>query len=90
MLPLLLTVNADPSSAILITLIMEAKGSSETSVLTRATQRNISEDDILHSHHREKLKSYIRKASFLSVAFTCRAANQNALILTRMWTFPYN
>jgi hypothetical protein len=28
------------------------------SVLTRATQRNIPEDTILHSHRRENLKSY--------------------------------
>jgi hypothetical protein len=27
-------------------------------VLTRATRRNISEDIILHSHHRENIKSY--------------------------------
>jgi hypothetical protein len=32
---------------------------SETSVLTRATQHNISEDAILHSHRRGNLKSYI-------------------------------
>jgi hypothetical protein len=45
-------------SPILVTLMMDAICSSETSVLTRPTWHNIPEDGILHSHRRENLKSY--------------------------------
>jgi hypothetical protein len=38
---------------------MEAICSSETSALTRAARYYIPKEDILHSHRRENLKSYI-------------------------------
>jgi hypothetical protein len=48
-----------PSLPILVALIMVKVHSSETSVLTRITRRNIPEGGILHSHRRENLKSYV-------------------------------
>jgi hypothetical protein len=58
LLRLLVTANVVPTSPILVTLMMVAPSSSETSVLTRGTRPSIPGDDIRHSYRRENLKYY--------------------------------
>jgi hypothetical protein len=53
------------SSPILVTLLMEAVSSFETSVLRRVARRLITEDCIPHSHRHEYLKAYIAFINWL-------------------------
>jgi hypothetical protein len=51
--------------------MMEALRSSETSIITMATSRNIPKDAIVHSHRRENLKSYTDEMNlYNSVTFS--------------------
>jgi hypothetical protein len=70
----------------------EALRSSQTSVLTRATRRNIPEDAILHNHLRENLKSDKTEILVCLIIFWLWRVSDscNCCVTTRRWnTTPY-
>jgi hypothetical protein len=57
------TTNVVPSSQILFILMMEVLRSNVTLALTTATRRIIPEEDILYSHSRGNVKTYLALTS---------------------------
>jgi hypothetical protein len=90
-LQLLVSANVIPSSPILVTLMMEAIRFSETSVLTRATQRNFPEDGILQSWRRITKtlqgdeRRFDRKLQWEMKLFHCAFSLQSSLGIPRAW-----
>jgi hypothetical protein len=78
---LLVTASVVPSSPILVTLMMETKRSSETTVPTTPARRNFPED-ILHIHRHEIIKPHILVAFYLILHIKKHACSLFMLAIT--------
>jgi hypothetical protein len=84
---LLVTASVVPSSPILVTLIKEGQSSSETSVLTRATRRNIPEDTVFLSCLHKVSRALIHRVRKRYISNAVLGSMQQTISMTTLLTY---